>query len=127
MKTGNNISSQQQTESTDTTPYFSPLVDIYETKEAVIVLAEIPGVKQDHIDISLEENVLTLNGKVVTPCPEGKIVVHEYETGHFLRKFTVAETIDQDSISASLVNGMLKVVLPKLLPVTPKKIDVQLG
>ncbi len=57
----------------------------------------------------------------------GRVILEEYETGHYLRRFTLAESIDQERIEAALVNGVLKVRLPKLGPSQPKKITVKIG
>ena len=114
-------------ESTKTEKYFSPLVDIFETPEAVIVIADIPGVTQENAEISLDDNLLTIHGKMNDTQPEGRVILEEYESGHYLRKFTVAETIDREKIEASLAGGVLKVVLPKQVPVQPKKIEVKMG
>lgn len=114
-------------ESTKSENYFSPLVDIFETPEAVIVIADIPGVIQENVEISLDDNILTIHGKMSDKQPEGRVVLEEYEIGHYMRKFTVAETIDREKIQASLAGGVLKVVLPKQVPVQPKKIEVKMG
>ncbi|WP_456385522.1 Hsp20/alpha crystallin family protein [Desulfolithobacter sp.] len=119
---------QHAGETTKPEKYFVPAVDIYETDKDVTVIAEMPGVPKDGIDISLEDDVLTIKG---TKEPENmgnvRILLQEYETGHYLRRFTVAETIDQDKIEASMSDGLLKVVLPKTAPAQPRKIEVKAG
>ncbi|WP_457574360.1 Hsp20/alpha crystallin family protein [Desulfolithobacter sp.] len=119
---------QHTGETTKPEKYFVPAVDIYETDKDVTVIAEMPGVPKDGVDISLEDDVLTIKG---TKEPENmgnvRILLQEYETGHYLRRFTVAETIDQDKIEASMSDGLLKVVLPKTAPAQPRKIEVKVG
>lgn len=118
---------QHNQETTKSETYFAPHVDIFETDRDVVVLADVPGVVPKNIELSLEENILTIQAQRETPKYLGRLILEEYETGHYLRRFTVAETIDQDRIEASLVNGVLKVRLPKVGPAKPKKIEVKIG
>lgn len=118
---------QPNGETTKADTYFAPHVDIFETERDVIVLADIPGVTSDTIELSLEDNILTIQAQRTAPQPSGRLIMEEYETGHYLRRFTVAETIVQERIEASLVNGVLKVRLPKAGPGQPKKIEVKIG
>nr|WP_320012832.1 Hsp20/alpha crystallin family protein [uncultured Desulfobulbus sp.] len=114
-------------ESTKTENCYAPQVDIYETEEEVVVLADVPGVITENIELSLEENILTISARREAPKYLGRQILEEYATGHYLRRFTVAETIDQDRISAQLVNGVLRVSLPKAGPAQPRKIEVKIG
>ncbi|MDY0390251.1 Hsp20/alpha crystallin family protein [Desulfobulbus oligotrophicus] len=107
--------------------YFAPHVDIYETDQEVIVIADMPGVVTDDLDLSLEDSILTIQGRRLPPAQSGRLILEEYETGHYLRRFTVAETIDQERIAASLTDGVLTVRLPKIQPLQPRKIEVQIG
>jgi len=114
-------------EATKPGKYFIPAVDIYETEQEVTVIAEMPGVVAGGIDVTLEDDVLTIKGRKETEeHPNARILLQEYEPGSYQRRFTVAETIDQEKISASLNNGLLKVVLPKTEPAKPRKIEVQI-
>lgn len=107
--------------------YFAPHVDIYETEQEVAVIADMPGVTVDGIDLSLEDNILTIQGHRPPQKQPGRVILEEYEIGHYLRRFTVAETIDQDRIEAALSDGVLTVRLPKAKPAQPRKIEVKLG
>lgn len=107
--------------------YFAPHVDIYETEQEVAVIADMPGVTVDGIDLSLEDNILTIQGHRPPQKQSGRVILEEYEIGHYLRRFTVAETIDQDRIEAALSDGVLTVRLPKAKPAQPRKIEVKLG
>lgn len=118
---------QLNDEQTKNELYFAPHVDIYETEQDVIVIADMPGVVADDLDLSLEDSVLTIQGRRLPPRQTGRILLEEYETGHYLRRFTVAETIDQERIAASLTDGVLTVRLPKIKPLQPRKIEVQIG
>jgi len=114
-------------ETTKNETYFSPHVDIFETEKDVTVIADMPGVVSEGIDLSLEDNILTIQGHRVPQKQVGRMLLEEYESGHYLRRFTVAETIDQEKIEASLADGVLRVRLPKVGPSQPKKIAVKIG
>ena len=118
---------QPHGETTKTDTYFAPHVDILETEQEAVALADGPGVAPDGIDLSLEDNILTIQAHREPPNHLGQLILEEYETGHYMRRFTVAETIDQDKIEAALVNGVLKIRLPKVGPGQPKKIEVKIG
>ncbi len=119
---------QQENEATKPEKYFVPAVDIFEDEEKVTVVAEMPGVKNTGVDVALEDDVLTIRGERQDDTPdEGRLLLQEYESGSYLRRFTVAETIDQDNIRAVMTNGLLKVELPKAAPAKPRKIEVQAG
>ena len=118
---------QPNGETTKPDTYFAPHVDIFETEQEVVVLADVPGVAPEGIDLALEENILTIQAQRSPVQYLGRVILEEYETGHYLRRFTLAESIDQERIEAALVNGVLKVRLPKLGPSQPKKIAVKIG
>jgi len=118
---------RQGGESTKPEKQFVPAVDIFETEEAVTVVAEMPGVAKTGIEVSLEEGVLTLIGERHNGIEKGAPLLREYETGRYVRKFTVSETIDQEHIKATMANGMLTLMLPKLPPVSPRRIEVKSG
>jgi len=106
---------------------FVPRVDIYETEQMVAVVADMPGVDAGSVDITLEQNVLTINGYVSEKRPEGYSLSYaEYRTGDFVRTFTLSNQIDQERIEAGVKDGVLRVHLPKVRP-TSKKITVSAG
>ena len=104
---------------------YVPRVDIYETDEAMVILADMPGVAENTVDITLEQGVLTLNGYVEAPTFEGYTLAYaEYGVGDYVRRFTIPSEIDEDNISATLKDGVLRLELPKAQPET-RKITVQ--
>lgn len=104
---------------------FVPRTDIYETNNAIFVVTDMPGVEQNSIDITLEKNILTIQGLVEPVYPEGYSLAYaEYEDGDYQRKFTLNSQIDQDKIEAALHAGVLKLKLPKIVP-TQRKISVK--
>lgn len=107
---------------------FIPAVDIFETDSGVTVRAEMPGADKNDLEIGLEDNVLTIKGIVNEAGNEKEtILLKEFEAGQYLRRFTVAETIDQEKIEASMANGILTVHLPKIEPAKPRKIEIKTG
>ena len=109
-------------------PVFTPNVDIFETDKAIIMLAEIPGVKAADLSIDLRDDTLTLTGDV-KPLnrPEEEDILIEYQFGRFYRQFTLAEAIDQGKIDAVLKNGILRLTLPKAEKAMPRQIAVKAG
>lgn len=115
-------------EQTKPGPVFTPAVDIFETEKEITLLADLPGVKSDELNIDLRDNVLTLTGDV-TPWEgaEEEDLLIEYEIGRYFRQFTLSEVIDQDKIDAQLNDGVLRLTLPKIEKATPRKISVKAG
>jgi len=115
-------------EQTKPGPVFTPAVDIFETEKDITLLADLPGVKSDALNIDLRDNVLTLTGDV-TPWEgaEEEDLLIEYEIGRYFRQFTLSEVIDQDKIDAQLNDGVLRLILPKIEKAMPRKISVKAG
>jgi HSP20 family molecular chaperone IbpA len=109
-------------------PVFTPDVDIFETEKEITLLADMPGVKPENLDIDLRENILTLTGES-TPEPgvDEESLLKEYETGKYYRQFTLSEAIDQGKIDAQLGDGVLRLNLPKVEKATPRRIEVKAG
>lgn len=117
---------QHNGETTKPEKYFVPAVDIYETEKQVIVIAEMSGVASDGVVVTLDADVLTIKGDTDdAEQPNTRVILHEFESGHYLRRFTVAETIDQENITASMNDGLLTVTLPKAEPAKPQKIEIK--
>jgi HSP20 family protein len=109
-------------------PTFVPAVDIYETDEGAVLVADLPGCDESNVAISLEDGVLTIRGRVAPEAPEGlTLTAAEYRTGDFERSFTVSELVDPEKVEATFKNGLLRLTLPKAELAKPRKIDVKLG
>ena len=105
---------------------FVPRVDIYETDEALIAVADMPGVDKDSVEISLEKNVLTINGYVEPAQPDNfNLAYAEYEMGDYQRSFTLSNQIDFEKIEAVVKDGVLRLTLPKVGPAKTRKITVK--
>ena len=103
--------------------YFRPRVDIYETENELTLVADLPGVKTDDLDIDLREDTLTILGKV-KPEEVGRYLIKEYNVGSFYRQFAMSEVIDQEKIAANMKDGVLTLKLPKVEKAQPRKITV---
>ena len=111
-----------------TTPgfVFTPEVDIFETEKEITLLADLPGVASDGLDIDLRDNTLTLTGVANNSKDENEAdLITEYEVGKYYRQFTISEVIDQEKIDAVLKDGVLRLTLPKAEKAQPKKIAVK--
>ena|SRR5919204_874542 len=107
-------------------PVFIPPADIYETRDDIVVLAEMPGVASDGVDITLERRVLTIRGRHAGSEHTGyQRVYNEYTDGDYERVFTLSENIDRDRIEATLKDGLLHLVLPKAETAKPRKIELK--
>ncbi len=111
-------------EPTRSNVYYSPTVDIFESKEATTLLADIPGVEQRDLHVDINDGQLTITGLVNSPEPRFESVYTEYGIGGYQRKFQLNDTIDQAKITAALKDGVLTLVLPKADRVKPRKIEV---
>lgn len=105
---------------------FAPAVDIFEQGDKTVILADMPGVEPDDIDVSLERQVLTLTGRIKHHAPEGyRRLSTEYREGSYNRVFTLSDAVDQKKIKADLKNGVLRLELPRAAEAKPKKITVK--
>jgi len=107
---------------------FTPAVDIFETEHEITVLADMPGVKAEDLNIDLHENVLTLDSEVQSPegSDEGE-VLREYRTGRYYRQFRLSQIIDQTKIDAEMKDGVLRLRLPKVEAAKPRQIRVKVA
>jgi HSP20 family protein len=113
-------------EETKPGPIFTPAVDIFETDTALILLADLPGVKAENLSIDLREGVLALSTNLdISESPEEVDVLREYQTGNYYRKFNLSDVIDQSKIEAQLNDGVLRLTLPKIEAVAPRRIEVK--
>jgi HSP20 family protein len=118
--------SERRAEGTRNVPVFVPAADIYETKDALVLSLEMPGVNPDAVNIMLEKRVLTITGRSRSVAPEGQSLTHhEYRDGDYERAFTVSDVIDADNIQAELQDGVLRLKLPKSQPAPAKTIHVK--
>ena len=106
--------------------YLVPAADIVENADGIRVLLDVPGVSADALDVRLEKNALTIEGRRVEQSREGLIAAHRecHSTG-YRRMFTISDAIKRDGITATVKNGVAEIWLPKAEELKPRKIAVR--
>jgi len=105
--------------------YYKPLADVFENEGELIIELDVPGVTKENVDITLEKDILTIEGKInLSDYDKLSSVYAEYNIGHFIRKFEIQEKINSEKIDAKLSNGVLELHLPKLPEMQPRKIQI---
>lgn len=105
---------------------WAPALDLYETKDELVVKLELPGLKKDEIDISLHDGTLTVSGERKADHKEerGQTYRRERFFGRFQRTVTLPQPVKADAVRASYKDGILTVTLPKTEEAKPKQIEV---
>jgi HSP20 family protein len=113
----------QKQEGTVPARSFMPSADIFETDDALEVVLEMPGVEKDRVEITVEDDVLEVQGTIEFSRYQGlRPIYTEYPVGHYRRSFSLSNRIDQHKIAAELSDGVLTVTLPKAEQAKPRKI-----
>jgi len=112
-----------------TTASFVPAVDVYEDEKKVVLKLEVPGIEEKDLDVSVENNTLTVKGERKFEKEEKEENFHRIERryGSFYRAFTLPTTVDTEHIDAKYENGVLKLELKKKPEAQPKQIKVNVG
>ena len=117
---------EKKEETTVPARIFLPTADIYETQDALTVTLEIPGVEKDKVEVSVEDGVLKVEGRLDFSKYQGLQPLYtEYNVGNYSRSFRLSSKIDQSSISAELNDGVLSLVLPKVQDAKPRTVQVK--
>jgi len=123
---GSPTAEESRAERTRSGQCYRPHVDILETKDELILVADTPGVKPEDIDIDFKDHVLTIQGRVEQRYGNRvDFLLYEYGIGDFYRTFRLSEEIDPTKIQAEYANGVLTVHLPKSEKAKPRKIAVK--
>jgi HSP20 family molecular chaperone IbpA len=116
---------QKKEESTAPARFFVPHADIFETEPALTLILEMPGVDKSNVEVSVEDGVLNVQGRIDFSKYEGMQPVYaEYNIGHYRRGFSLSSKIDQNKISAEMKDGVLTLVLQKADAAKPRKIAI---
>ena len=116
---------ERREETTRPGAYFQPAVDIFETKDELVLVADMPGVPPDGVDVDLEGDELSIEGRVRSGEYDGlKPLYVEYGVGGYYRRFTLGEMIDREGIKAQMKNGVLVLRLPKAERARARRISV---
>lgn len=104
-------------------------IDVYETDSGYVIYTALPGVNPDNINVSVEDDVLTISGEVAKPTFDEKdnvrTLAQERATGKFTRSVRVNTPVESDKIEAAYENGLLKLTLPKTPAAQPRLIPVK--
>ena len=101
-------------------------MDIYETRDGLILLADLPGVSKENLEVHVDDETLTIQAKAQHKVP-GQPIYREYELSNFFRQFEVGDQIDAENIKAELKFGVLKLELPIAQSAKPKKVEVKVS
>lgn len=104
--------------------YMSPAVDIYESDDGLTVVADVPGVTKEGLDINVDDKILTIRGSISRPRREG-MISEEFALMNYFRQFRLSDEVDQTKIKASLDQGVLTLELPKAERAKPRRIEVK--
>jgi HSP20 family molecular chaperone IbpA len=106
---------------------FIPRASIYEVGDEIKILVDMPGVKAENIDITMEKNELKINGTVSFDAPEGySLVYREYSMGDYERSFVLPADIDREKVDAVIKDGVLRLTLHRAEEFKARKIDVKM-
>ena len=116
---------ESKQESTIPARVFVPPTDIFETEEALTLTLEMPGVAKDRVEVRVENDVLTIEGRIdYGPYENLRPLYTEYNVGNYARTFQLSSKIEQEGISAALKDGVMTLVLPKVERAKARKIQV---
>ena len=116
---------ERKEENTVPARYFIPHADIFETGDALTVVMEVPGVEKKDLDVSLEDGILRVEGRLDFKKYDGfEPLYAEYNIGHYSRTFTLSDKIDSGGISAALADGVLTLTLKKVKEAAARRIEV---
>ena len=120
------IQQPEGTERTRLRPVYAPWVDIIESEDALEILADMPGVTKDSVEITLEQQVLSIRGRADISLPEELAPLYlEYQPGDYERVFTLSDAVDPSGIEARVRGGVLHLRLPKAGPAKQQRIEVK--
>ena len=119
------VETQSSAEHTRSGCYYRPNVDIIEEADELMLMADVPGVAADGVNVDFEDGTLSLHAHVKQPQDEHEYFIHEFGVGDYCRTFQVAETIDAEKIEAECHDGVLVLHLPRIEAAKPRKIKVK--
>lgn len=126
VRSSNHSPLQQRGEQPREQETLLPAVDIIEEPNALKLVADMPGVTNETLKVELDNNVLSLEGEIALTMPEGLSALHAEVRGQrFARRFNLSHEVDSDAITATIVNGVLTLTLPKKDSHRTRRIEVQ--
>jgi HSP20 family protein len=121
------VGDRRRSSDDDSVADWTPAVDILEEKERFVLRADVPGVRPDDIDVSMDNGILSVSGErhPIARDEESGVQRIERATGRFLRRFTLPETANAEAITAKCADGILEVTIPKAPEVQARRITVE--
>lgn len=113
-------------ETRETARTLAPPVDIFEVNDGLVVVADLPGVAKDSVDVRVDNGMLTIQGQAKSQAP-GEALLSEFRLVNYYRQFRLNEEVDQEKIKAEMKHGVLTLQLPKAEHVKPKRIPVNVS
>ncbi len=104
--------------------FLRPAVDIFETEENLTLVADMPGVDKEHLEINLERGLLTLKGSVER-TGRGEGLFREFSLASYYRQFQLPDVVDTEKTSAEFKNGVLTLTMPKSAAAKPRRIEIR--
>ena len=104
-----------------------PPVDIFEVKDGLVVVADLPGLEKDAIDVRVENDILTIQGATAKWAVAHTPVYEEHKLANYFRQFELSDAVNQEKIRAEMKHGVLTIHLPKAEEARPKKIEVKVS
>ncbi len=123
-----NTETRATTRTQNEQPALRPAVDVHENDNVIILYAELPGVSQDNLDITIDNGNLELEARASIDVPtDMRAVYAEFQSPHYKRSFTLSNELDTDNIDAKLVHGILELTIPKKETIKPRKVEVNVA
>jgi HSP20 family protein len=116
------VQSREETRASER--YVKPAVNIIETANELIVMADIPGASKSSLDINVDKGVLTVNAPVSCSMP-GRVLYTEFDYAHYYRQFSIPETLAHEKAKAEFSNGVLTLNVPVAEAAKPRKIEIK--
>jgi HSP20 family protein len=110
----------------DDAVYIAPPVDIFENEDSLIVVADLPGVDRDGVDIRVDDDILTIRGNAKY-AQQANVLRQEFTLENYYRQFQLSDEVDQTKIAAESKNGVLTIMMPKAEKSKPRQIKVKVG
>lgn len=115
-------------EAKDTDQPMRPAVDIFEDDTGITVHADMPGVSRDRLDIHVDNDTLSIEGRAEIPMPEGMEALHaDIRSTRYQRSFTLSSELEGNKVEASLKDGILTLRIPRREEHKPRRIEVRAG
>lgn len=122
----NQVAKSEQNGRAATATTYLPDVDIIEARDHFSLLADIPGVSQEDVEVTVENNILSIRASATVVTPEGHTLVgREYGIGNYHRDFTLPDSVDTNGIKAKVQNGVLQLTIPKREEVKTRTIKIE--